>query len=75
MKLKACNRIGLVLAGVWILWMVVYGGFSHWVYVTELILTVHEHWINPPFAILVVGSVAAYLLPFLVGWILKGFVE
>lgn len=55
--------------------MVVYGGFSHWVYVTELILTVHEHWINPPFAILVVGSVAAYLLPFLVGWILKGFVE
>ncbi len=75
MKLKACNRIGLVLAGAWIFWMAVYGGFSHWVHLTELILTVHADWVNPPFAILVVGAVAAYLLPFLVRWILKGFVD
>jgi hypothetical protein len=68
MKLKACNRIGLVLAGVWIIGAIVY---------TLSILESPRDamWVNTHLVILALVSVAAYVLPFLVRWILKGFAD
>jgi len=83
MKLKVCNRIGLVLVGVWIFgvgvvlagaWILEFIVFGP-IRLYELEFWLRENWINLPFAILVVGSVAAYLLPFLVRWILKGLAD
>lgn len=75
MKLKACNRIGLVLAGAWILGAILYTLLIFPFRLIELELAAHAAWINQRLAILALVSAAAYLLPFLVRWILKGFVD
>jgi hypothetical protein len=74
MKLKACNRIGLVLAGGWILGAILYTLCTLPLVAIENELANDPDWVNQRLAILALGSVALYLLPFLVRWILKGFV-
>ncbi len=66
MKLKACNRIGLVLAGGWILGLIIYTSWTPYPLID---------WIVPYFKRVALVSVAAYALPFAVRWILKGFHE
>jgi hypothetical protein len=81
MKLKACNRIGLVLAGAWILGAILYTLCIFPFRIMELELASmarfpdDDGWMGPRLAIVALVSAAAYLLPFLVRWILKGFVD
>jgi len=81
MKLKACNRIGLVLAGAWIFGVVVYALYSFQFILIELEIESlarfpnDDGWLGPRLIVIALVSGALYLLPFLARWILKGFVD